>query len=225
MKRLAIILPFVIACIGVSADLASAAAPLLAATTISPSRKRPAAKRGVVNKYESRKASLRTISANHRRRYRHYHYRRARYHGPVRPSKERISEIQSALSRGGYYRGEPNGEWDASTINAMRNFQEDHGLDGTGKIDALSLQKLGLGSEIAGVDAPHPPTPPQNALPAGQSAPTSVPDPKAKPQTTQPPQTPKAPGTASGDPSAPSTSSSPSTSKAAASQHSSAGTD
>src|SRR5271163_4115046 len=74
------------------------------------------------------------------------------------PTPERISEIQSALARGGYYQGDPNGKWDSNTISAMQKFQSDNGLSNNGKIDATSLQKLGLGSGTAGVDAPKPVT-------------------------------------------------------------------
>lgn len=72
------------------------------------------------------------------------------------PTPDRIREIQSALARDGYFDGESNGKWDARTAQSMQRFQQDHGLPPTGKLDALSLQKLGLGSEIAGVSAPQP---------------------------------------------------------------------
>jgi putative peptidoglycan binding protein len=85
------------------------------------------------------------------------------------PTPERITEIQSALARGGYYQGQPNGKWDANTIAAMGKFQSTSGLEPTGKLNALSLQKLGLGSEIAGVSAPKPPV--HGATPT--AAPTS----------------------------------------------------
>jgi peptidoglycan hydrolase-like protein with peptidoglycan-binding domain len=75
------------------------------------------------------------------------------------PTPDRIKEIQSALARGGYYQGEPNGKWDANTVGAMQKFQSSSGLEPSGKLNALSLQKLGLGSEIAGVSAPKPPAP------------------------------------------------------------------
>ncbi|HEX5423498.1 MAG TPA: peptidoglycan-binding domain-containing protein [Candidatus Acidoferrales bacterium] len=117
----------------------------------------------------------------------------------MKPSAERVTEIQSALARSGYYKADPNGKWDASSIQAMRNFQEDHGLDGTGKIDALSLQKLGLGSEIAGVDAPRPPAP-KATLPVGQSAPAAIPGTGVKPPAPQTPQAPKAPDGSSASP-------------------------
>lgn len=75
------------------------------------------------------------------------------------PTPERIQEIQSALAREGYYKEEPSGKWDADTVDAFQRFQQDHALTVTGKLDALSLQKLGLGSEIAGVSAPQPAMP------------------------------------------------------------------
>jgi peptidoglycan hydrolase-like protein with peptidoglycan-binding domain len=87
-----------------------------------------------------------------------------KHHSPKEPSQkaptpDRISEIQSALNRGGYYQGDSNGKWDANTIAAMQKFQSANGLEPTGKLDALSLQKLGLGSSTAGVSAPKPPAP------------------------------------------------------------------
>src|SRR5271163_4437916 len=72
------------------------------------------------------------------------------------PTASRISEIQTALSRGGYFEGEPNGKWDSTTIAAMQKFQSANGLNSSGRIDATTLQKLGLGSGTAGVDAPKP---------------------------------------------------------------------
>ena len=75
------------------------------------------------------------------------------------PTPDRITEIQSALARGGYLEGDPNGKWDSNTVAAMQKFQSSNGLEVNGKLDALSLQKLGLGSDIAGVSAPKPVTP------------------------------------------------------------------
>jgi len=76
------------------------------------------------------------------------------------PTPERIREIQAALARDGSYPGQPSGKWDATTVEAMKRFQSSHGLTPTGKLDALTLQKLGLGSEIAGRAAPRPPAQP-----------------------------------------------------------------
>lgn len=73
-----------------------------------------------------------------------------------RPSADRIKQIQQALARSGFYQGDPSGRWDSATIEAMKNFQQAHGLPSTGKIDATSLQQLGLGSDIAGLAPPRP---------------------------------------------------------------------
>jgi peptidoglycan hydrolase-like protein with peptidoglycan-binding domain len=80
--------------------------------------------------------------------------------GQKAPTPERISEIQQALAKDGSFRGTATGKWDDSTTEAMKNFQTAHGLNPSGKLDALTLQKLGLGSQTAGVAAP---TPPPNA--------------------------------------------------------------
>jgi peptidoglycan hydrolase-like protein with peptidoglycan-binding domain len=77
--------------------------------------------------------------------------------GQKTPTPERISEIQQALGKDGSFSGSPNGKWDASTVEAMKRFQEVHGLNPTGKLDAKTLQQLGLGSQTAGVAPPMPP--------------------------------------------------------------------
>jgi hypothetical protein len=91
------------------------------------------------------------------------------------PTPQRISEIQSALAHGGYYQGTPNGKWDANSVAALQKFQSDNGLSNSGKIDATSLEKLGLGSGTAGVDAPKPVTPPAAATTAAPGASSAVP--------------------------------------------------
>jgi len=81
---------------------------------------------------------------------------RRRERGQKAPTPDRISEIQQALSKDGSYTGTPNGKWDDSTQEALRKFQEAHGLNPTGKLDARSLEQLGLGSPTAGVARPLP---------------------------------------------------------------------
>ena len=63
----------------------------------------------------------------------------------LRPSPERIEEIQQALVKVGYLSEQPNGRWDEQTREAMRRYQTDHGLPVTGLPEAKSLMKLGLG--------------------------------------------------------------------------------
>ncbi len=77
------------------------------------------------------------------------------------PTPERISEIQEALAKKGALAGTPSGQWDDSTVDAVKQFQTSNGLTPSGKLDAPTLQKLGLGSETAGL---APPTPPPNSI-------------------------------------------------------------
>jgi peptidoglycan hydrolase-like protein with peptidoglycan-binding domain len=83
--------------------------------------------------------------------------RSKRVKGQAAPSPDRINEIQEALAKKGVYEGSPSGKWDDSTSEAMKKFQASNGLNPSGKLDARTLQKLGLGSETAGVAAPTPP--------------------------------------------------------------------
>jgi peptidoglycan hydrolase-like protein with peptidoglycan-binding domain len=87
------------------------------------------------------------------------------------PTADRVSEIQSALARGGYYQGDANGKWDSNTVAAVQKFQSANGIEANGKLDAPTLQKLGLGSDIAGVSAPKPTSAPGSTAPA--SSPSS----------------------------------------------------
>jgi peptidoglycan hydrolase-like protein with peptidoglycan-binding domain len=80
--------------------------------------------------------------------------RKKKERGQQAPTADRISEIQTAFSKEGSYSGTPSGKWDDATIAAMRNFQSAHGLNPSGKLDAPTLTKLGLGSQTAGVAAP-----------------------------------------------------------------------
>jgi peptidoglycan hydrolase-like protein with peptidoglycan-binding domain len=77
--------------------------------------------------------------------------------GQAEPTTERINEIQDALTKRGMFSGTPSGKWDESTVDAMKKFQAANHLNPTGKMDALTLQKLGFGSETAGLAAPTPP--------------------------------------------------------------------
>jgi peptidoglycan hydrolase-like protein with peptidoglycan-binding domain len=71
--------------------------------------------------------------------------------GQMAPTPDRISTIQEALAKDGSFTSTPNGKWDESTVEAMKKFQGAHGLNPSGKLDALTLEKLGLGSQTAGI--------------------------------------------------------------------------
>jgi len=136
MRRLAIAASFLLAFIRV-ASAAQSAAPVPGSQTSASS---------------STTSSAKPKTATHK----HKHYAKRQPPGQKTPSSDRITEIQSALAREGYLKSDPNGKLDASTVAALQRFQSDNGLGANGKLDAPTLQKLGLGSDIAGVAAPKP---------------------------------------------------------------------
>jgi murein L,D-transpeptidase YcbB/YkuD len=91
------------------------------------------------------------------------------------PTPDRYKEIQQALASKGYYKGEPNGQWDADSTDALKRFQAEQNLMPDGKINSLSLIALGLGPKRltaksdttpqAGAPVPPPVTPSPTAPP------------------------------------------------------------
>jgi len=99
--------------------------------------------------------------------------RSRRQPGQKAPMSDRVIEIQSALAKDGSFNGMADGKWSDETTAAMRKFQASHGLNPTGRLDALTLQKLGLGSQTAGVAAPTPPPGSVSRLTSSAIVPTS----------------------------------------------------
>jgi peptidoglycan hydrolase-like protein with peptidoglycan-binding domain len=69
------------------------------------------------------------------------------------PTPERYQEIQQALIDKGFLPGPATGKWDTQSSDALRRFQVDQKLEPTGKLNALSLIRLGLGPKRAPVPA------------------------------------------------------------------------
>lgn len=109
------------------------------ASRSSSSVKKPAAKAR-----RNAKSSLKRRRVAHRSRPVSYRRRLAQ----LRPEPKRIAEIQQALIQAGYLHHEASGNWDDTTRDAMRRYQEERGFPATGLPEAKSLMKLGLG--------PHP---------------------------------------------------------------------
>jgi peptidoglycan hydrolase-like protein with peptidoglycan-binding domain len=101
-----------------------------------------------------------------------------RVKGQAAPTAERISEIQEALARKGTFAGTPTGKWDDGTVDAIRKFQASNGLNPSGKLDAPTLQRLGLGSQTAGLAAPTPPPNSANRLLNPASSPPEPSEPR-----------------------------------------------
>lgn len=76
---------------------------------------------------------------------------------------QRATQIQTALIKAGYMTGEPTGQWDSQTQQALQKLQGDNGWQTKLTPDSRALIKLGLGpnstpaSETAATDAPAAP--------------------------------------------------------------------
>jgi murein L,D-transpeptidase YcbB/YkuD len=114
--------------------------------------KKPAAKTSSSSPHSSSSSTKKTSAHS-----KSSHKKSKKVRGQEAPMPDRINQIQEALASKGAFTGEPTGKWDDSTVDAMKKFQASKGLNATGKLDALTLQKLGLGSETAGLAAPTPP--------------------------------------------------------------------
>ena len=119
----------------------------LDAMALQKSRSKKKASRTSVKKKTSSKASrARTKTAQRRSRSKSRRSRKATV-ARANTSKvpaERVTEIQAALIKAGYMSGEPSGEYDNATIEAMKRYQSDNGLQKTGRPSAHSLKKLGV---------------------------------------------------------------------------------
>ena len=77
------------------------------------------------------------------------------------PTPERYRQIQEALAAKGYLRSEEaTGVWSASSMEALKQFQAEQHIDGSGKINSLSLIALGLGPKRETVPVKPSPAPP-----------------------------------------------------------------
>ena len=74
--------------------------------------------------------------------YSYGYYRRPAYYGSV--ADDLGVEVQRALKRRGYYSGPLDGQIGAGSRNALRNFQAEHRLAVTGRIDDSTVRALGL---------------------------------------------------------------------------------
>lgn len=84
-------------------------------------------------------------SAHHKAHHRKSH--KARVRGQKAIDGDRVQEIQQALIREHYLKGEPSGEWDASTQHAMQHYQADQGWQSKTVPDSRALIRLGLGPD------------------------------------------------------------------------------
>jgi peptidoglycan hydrolase-like protein with peptidoglycan-binding domain len=73
--------------------------------------------------------------------------RKGRVRGQKTIDGQRVRQIQEALIREHYLKGEPSGKWDASTQQAMHRYQADQGWQSKSIPDSRALIRLGLGPD------------------------------------------------------------------------------
>ena len=129
-----------------AAALGSLAAPAVSKKGAAPAK--AAAKSGVKRSAGKAAADKRTVGKRVVRRRVPDHYS---YVGQQRPAPERIQEIERALVEKGYLAGEPDGNWDQASTDALRRFQQSQNLYADGRLSSMSLIALGLGSRQNGV--------------------------------------------------------------------------
>ena len=80
---------------------------------------------------------------------------RHRKHGQQEIASNRAHEIQTALIREHYLTGQPSGQWDARTKEAMVRYQADNGWQTKKVPDSRAIIKLGLGPSHADLLNPN----------------------------------------------------------------------
>jgi hypothetical protein len=92
--------------------------------------------------------TAKSASATHTTSPRHHSSRgkkSSRVRGQKKIDPERARTIQEALIREHYLSGEPTGEWNQASEDAMRRYQGDHGWQTKEVPDSRALISLGLG--------------------------------------------------------------------------------
>jgi hypothetical protein len=108
-----------------------------------------------------------TATKAHSKHSRKTHARRGAWkrRGQQHIDEQRTREIQAALIREKYMEGEPSGEWDQQTKNALTKYQADHGWQIKSLPDSRALIALGLGPKNDSAAT----LPPATTQPAGNS--------------------------------------------------------
>lgn len=111
-----------------SAKAKASATKSSAVKTSNSSRKSPSK----YNSLQARSKSSRSTTVN-------------RYSPPSAPGSDRVREIQQALYDRGYLSVQPDGVWNASSVEALKRFESENKWKIDGKIDSRALIALGLG--------------------------------------------------------------------------------
>ncbi len=113
------------------------AAPAFATPTHNPAHKKSSSAH-VRSSHHYGKSKKTTARSHHKK-----------LHGQQGIDTARATEIQKALIREHYLTGEPTGQWDSTTMAAMRKYQSDQGWQTKLMPDSRALKKLGLGPDYS----------------------------------------------------------------------------
>ncbi|HEY7353454.1 MAG TPA: peptidoglycan-binding protein [Terriglobales bacterium] len=116
----------------------------------------------------STKAHASHHSAHHKKS------RRRRPRGQQAIDSARAREIQEALIREHYLKGEPTGKWDTKTQQAMQKYQGDQGWQTKTVPDSRALIRLGLGPDQEHLLNP------ESAMISGSSMSHTAPEPASR---------------------------------------------
>jgi peptidoglycan hydrolase-like protein with peptidoglycan-binding domain len=67
--------------------------------------------------------------------------------GQSRPTRDRYREIQQALADAGFFPHTVDGFWGKLSEAALKEYQQEEGLNPTGRLDSRTLIRLGLGPQ------------------------------------------------------------------------------
>ena len=98
----------------------------------------------------SKKPTTEHVSTKAHKSHHVTHHRKSRRHRPRGQQaidSARAKEIQEALIREHYLKGEPTGKWDAKTKQAMQKYQGAQGWQTKTVPDSRALIRLGLGPD------------------------------------------------------------------------------
>ena len=114
-------------------------AGLAGATTRPTQHKSPSKRKSSAVSSRNENAHLTLVSAKSRKS------KTKKVRGQQEIQGDRARQIQTALIREGYIKGEPSGVWDQATKDAMTRYQADHGWQTKTLPDSRALIQLGLG--------------------------------------------------------------------------------
>jgi len=96
---------------------------------------------------DSQPASSSSKSKSSHHRVHHSKSHKTKVRGQKAIDEDRARQIQQALIREHYLKGEPSGKWDAATQQAMQRYQADQGWQSKTVPDSRALIRLGLGPD------------------------------------------------------------------------------